>query len=78
VTVPFHEGIRVEDVDVDFDDPNIRGAVGSVMHAGTEDDRVDFERWLKEGMPHDDAVQNLAIRIARRSQRSIESVQEEI
>ena len=76
MTAPFHEVIVVDDVDVDFNDPNIRGATGSVMHAGTDGDRADFERWLKEGMPYDDAVQNLARRIARRSQAAMEAVQE--
>ncbi|RKZ96514.1 MAG: hypothetical protein DRI97_05110 [Bacteroidetes bacterium] len=78
MAVPFHEGIRVDDVDISFKDPNIRGATGSIMHAGTEADREDFERWLKEGVPYDDALQNLAKRIARRAQRSLESTQEEM
>lgn len=79
MTVPFHEGVSVDIVDEDFtNDPNIRGAVGSVMHAGTDADREDFQRWLKEGMSHEDAVQNLALRIARRAQRAVEAVSEEM
>lgn len=78
MTAPFHEAIVVDDVDEDFNDPNIRGATGSVMHAGTEEDRADFERWLKEGMPYEEAVQNLARRIARRSQNAMVAVQEVI
>ena len=76
MTAPFHEAIVVDDVDVDFNDQNIRGATGSVMHAGTDGDRADFERSLKEGMPYDDALQNLALRIARRAQRAMEATQE--
>ena len=75
MTAPFHEVIIVDDVDVDFDDPNIRGATGSILHAGTEADRSDFERWLKEGMPYDDALQDLAHRIARRAQAAAEAMQ---
>ena len=75
MTAPFHEAIVVDDVDVDFSDPNIRGAIGSVLHAGTDGDRDDFQRWLKEGMAYDEAVQNLARRIARRSQIAMEAVQ---
>lgn len=76
MTAPFHEAIVVDDVDEDFSDPNIRGATGSVMHAGNDGDRADFERWLKEGMPYDDAVQNLARRIARRAQSAMTAVQD--
>lgn len=71
---PFDEAIIVDDVDVDFSDPNVRGASGSVFHAGTDEDRGDFIKWCDEGMSDHDATQNLAQRIAHRSQRVIESI----
>jgi hypothetical protein len=64
--------IMVTRVDVDFSDPNIRGASGSVFHAGTDEDRADFLRWVEAGMTDHDATQKLAMRISRRSQRVIE------
>jgi len=66
------EVIMVTRVDVDFSDPNIRGASGSVFHAGTDKDRVDFLSWIEAGMTNADATQKLAVRIARESQRVIE------
>jgi len=74
VLEPFDEAIIVDDVDVDFSDPNVRGASGSVFHAGTDEDRGDFIKWCDEGMSDHDATQNLAHRIAHRSQRVIESI----
>jgi hypothetical protein len=68
--VPQH--IKTTKVDVDFSDPNIRGASGSVFHAGTDQDREDFLRWIEAGMTNADATQKLAVRIARESQRVIE------
>jgi hypothetical protein len=62
----FDEPIIVDDVDVDFSDPNIRGASGSVFHAGTDEDRTDYIQWSEEGMSKQDATQKLAQRIARR------------
>jgi hypothetical protein len=66
------EVIMVTRVDVDFSDPNIRGASGSVFHAGTDQDREDFLRWIEAGMTDHDATQKLAMRISRRSQRAVE------
>ncbi len=59
-------------VDVDFNDPNIRGSSGSVFHAGTDQDRADFLSWIEAGMSDREATQKLAVRIAREEQRAIE------
>jgi hypothetical protein len=64
--------IMVTRVDVNFSDPNIRGASGSVFHAGTDQDRGDFLGWIEAGMTDHNATQKLAIRISRESQRVIE------
>jgi hypothetical protein len=64
--------IMVTRVDVNFSDPNIRGASGSGFHAGTDQDREDFLRWIEARMTDHDATQKLAMRISRRSQRVIE------
>jgi hypothetical protein len=66
------EDISTVIVDFDEDDPNIRGASGSVFHTGTDEDREDFLRWIEAGMTNADATQKLAVRIARESQRVIE------
>jgi hypothetical protein len=67
-----NDAIMTTRVDVDFSDPNIRGASGSVFHAGTDQDREDFLRWIEAGMTDHDATQKLAMRISRRAQRVIE------
>jgi len=67
-----NDAIMTARVDVEFSDPNIRGGNGSVFHAGTDQDREDFLRWVEAGMANRDATQKLAMRIARRSQRAIE------
>lgn len=68
MTAPFHEAITADDVDADFNDPNIRGASSSVFHAGTDEDRDDYNNWRNEGMSYQDATQKLARRIAHRLQ----------
>jgi hypothetical protein len=67
-----NEAIMTTRIHVDFSDPNIRGASGSVFHAGTDQDRADFLSWIEEGMTDHDATQKLARRIALESQRVIE------
>ena len=78
MTIPYHNDISLEDVDVDSRDPNIRGMTGSVMAAGTDDDRAEFIRNLKTGMAHDDAVDTMAVAIARRAQKVIGPTQEQL
>lgn len=77
MTVPFLEDISTVKLDVSFKDPNIRGATGSVMAAATEADHDEFIRNLKAGMSRDDAEQELAEKIARRSQRVVGPTQEQ-
>jgi hypothetical protein len=72
MTEDIPEDIKTTMVDFSFDDPNIRGASGSVFHAGTDQDRADFLRWVEAGMANREATQKLAVRIARESQRAIE------
>jgi hypothetical protein len=72
MTKGSHEDISTVKVDVNFNDPNIRGASGSVFHAGTDEDREDLLRSIESGMTNHDATQKLALRIARESQRVIE------
>lgn len=57
-----------DDIDVSFNDPNIRAATGSVFHAGTDADRADFIEWRNDGMSNHDTTQKLARRIAHRLQ----------
>jgi hypothetical protein len=72
VTEEVPQDIKTTKVDVNFSDPNIRGASGSVFHAGTDQDREDFLSWIEAGMTDHDATQKLARRIAVESQRVIE------
>jgi len=75
MTEEVPQDIKTTKVDIRFSDPNIRGASGSVFHAGTDEDRGDFLRWVEAGMTDHDATQKLAMRISRRSQRVIGRVQ---
>jgi len=72
MTEEIPEYIKTTIVDFSFDDSNIRGASGSVFHAGTDQDRADFLSWIEAGMTDREATQKLARRIAHESQRVVE------
>ena len=55
-----------EQVDIDSRDPNIRGLVGSVMHAGTKQDREDFAQMMADGLTFDDALDRMTANISLR------------
>ena len=78
MTIPFHEDISTVKVDVDLDDPNIRGGTGSIMAAASEAEKDEFVQNIKNGMSRRDAEQNLMMKIARNAQRVIGATQEQV
>jgi len=78
VTIPFSEDIDAVEVDFSFSDPNVRGATGSIMAAASDEELDEFVLNVKSGMSRHDAVQNLAVKIARNAQRVIGPTQEQL
>lgn len=58
-------------MDIDPDDPNIRGAVGSVWAAAEVEERALVENYTRRGLGSYDALALVAEKIAIRSQQVI-------
>jgi hypothetical protein len=76
MTKGSHEDISTVKVDVDLDDPNIRGGTGSIRAAASEEQLKEMYDNIKNGMSRSDAEQNLAVIISRNAQRVIGATQE--
>lgn len=57
-------------VDIDSNDPNIRGLQGSVLHTANERERIAYVRSLQLGLSKEDALDRLATTIALRLSRA--------